>query len=188
MLPVLDEPAIRARAVPISVQGFHQMIEHGTVAENVELLRGVLVEKMSKASLHTRIVMRLLRWLTSALPVAYSVRPEQPLTLSDSEPEPDLAVVKGDDTALETGHPTTAEVIVEVCVSSEAVDRLKLQLYAEAGVRECWLVLAEQQLLERHTEPAAGGYQRVEHAGLGAPLASTVFVDLQLPPRGLFPE
>lgn len=185
---MLEEPAIRARAYPVSVKGFHQMIEHGTVAENVELIRGALVEKMSKSSLHTRIVMRLLRWLMSALPAGHSVRPEQPLTLADSEPEPDLAVVKGDDTAVDAGHPTTAEMIVEVCVSSEALDRLKLQLYAEAGVRECWLVLAEQRVLERHSEPAAGGYRRVERSTDSEPLASTVFAELQLPPDGLFPE
>ena len=89
--------------------------------------------------------------------------------MEDSEPEPDLAIVRGERADFLTAHPTTAEVIIEVCVSSEAIDRLKLQLYAEAGVRECWLVLAE----ERVTFPGT--------------LASTVFPGIALPPAGLFP-
>lgn len=93
MLSVLEDPAIRARVPAISVADFHAMVEGGLVSEKVELLRGALVEKMSKSSLHSKIVLRLLRWLMQALPAGYSVRPEQPLTLVDSEPGPDLAIV-----------------------------------------------------------------------------------------------
>jgi Uma2 family endonuclease len=187
MLPVLDDPTIRARAHAVSVEAFHQMIEHGAVGENVELIRGALVEKMSKSSLHSRIVLRLLRWLMRILPAGYSVRPEQPLTLLDSEPEPDLAVVLGDDTALASGHPTTAELVIEVCVSSETLDRLKLQLYAEAGVRECWLILTESGMVERHTAPAGSAYRAVERVSFSAGLPSTVLAGVQIPPAELLP-
>ena len=187
MLSVLENPAIRARAHAISVADYHTMIERGAIGENLELLRGVLVEKMSKSSLHSKIVMRLLRWFMRALPAGYFVRPEQPLTLADSEPEPDIAIIAGDDTEMEAGHPTIAEIVIEVCVSSEAIDRLKLQLYAEAGVRECWLVLAEERVVERHTVPHAAAYQNIERVAFPDTLASTIFPDLALPPEGLFP-
>ena len=187
MLSVLDDPAIRARVHAISVADYHTMIERGAIGENLELLRGALVEKISKSSLHSRLVLWLLRWFTQHLPAGYSVRPEQPLTLSDSEPEPDLAVVAGDIDDFIDGHPTTAEMIIEVCVSSEAVDRLKLQLYAEAGVRECWLVLAEERVVERHTEPHGTAYRNIERVTFPGTIASTVFPTLALPPAGLFP-
>lgn len=187
MLSVLDDPAIRARVHVISVADYHTMIERGAVGENIELLRGSLFQKMSKSALHSRIVIRLLRWLMRELPAGFSVRPEQPLTLSDSEPEPDLAVVTGDDTEIESGHPTTAEMIIEVCVSSEALDRLKFQLYAEAGVRECWLILAEERVIERHSSPEGNAYRTVERAAFPGTLASTIFPALMLPPAGLFP-
>ena len=188
MLSVLDDPAIRARVHAISVADYHTMIERGAIGENLELLRGALVEKMSKSSLHSKIVMRLLRWLMRELPAGFFVRPEQPLTLADSEPEPDLAVIAGDDTQMEAGHPTTAEFVIEVCVSSEAIDRLKLQLYAEAGVRECWLVLAEERVMERHTAPQGSAYRNVERVTFPGTIASTVFPDLAVPPATLFPE
>jgi len=187
MLSALEHPAIRAQAHAISVTDFHKMIEHGTVAENVELLRGALVEKMSKSSLHSKVVMRLLRWLMRELPAGYFVRPEQPLTLADSEPEPDLAIIAGDDTEMAAGHPTTAALVIEVCVSSEAIDRLKLGVYAEAGVAECWLILAEQRVIERHTAPQGTIYQHIESVTFPAALESTVFAGLTLPPAGLFP-
>ncbi|MEO6784773.1 MAG: Uma2 family endonuclease [Chthoniobacteraceae bacterium] len=187
MLSVLEDPAIRARAHAISVADYHTMIERGAIGENLELLRGVLVEKTSKSSLHSRLVLWLLRWFTQHLPAGYSVRPEQPLTLSDSEPEPDLAVVAGDIDDFAAAHSTAAELVVEICVSSEAIDRLKLQLYAEAGVRECWLVLAEERVLERHTGPQGTVYQNIERVTFPGTLASTVFPGLALPPAGLFP-
>ena len=40
-----------------------------------------------------------------------------------------------------TEHPYTAEVVIEICVSSHEYDRSKLRAYADAGVKECWLVL-----------------------------------------------
>ena len=187
MLTILDDPAIRARVHAISVADYHAMIERQVIGENLELIRGALVEKMPKSSLHSKTVMRLLRWLMRELPAKFSVRPEQPLTLADSEPEPDLAIIAGDDTEIESGHPTAAEMIIEVCVSSEAIDRLKLQIYAEAGVRECWLVLAEERVVERHTEPQGATYRHIERATFPAMLESTVFAGIALPPEGLFP-
>lgn len=72
-------------------------------------------------------------------------------------------------------------------MSSEAIDRLKLQIYAEAGVRECWLILAEEHLVERHTAPQGAAYQHVERVAFPKALESTVFPELVLPPAGLFP-
>ncbi len=187
MLSVLENPAIRARAYAVSVADYHKMIERRAIGENLELLRGALIEKMSKSSVHSKIVMRLLRWFMRELPAGYFVRPEQPLTLADSEPEPDLAIICGDDTEMDAGHPTTAEVVIEVCVSSEAIDRFKLQLYAESGVRECWLVLADERVLERHTASDGTAYRNLERVTFPGTLASTVFPGLALPPAGLFP-
>jgi Uma2 family endonuclease len=188
MLAALEDPAIRARAHAISVDAYHRMIEHGALAENLELIRGVLVERMPKSSLHSRLVLWLLRWLMQQVPAGFTVRPEQPLTLGDSEPEPDLAVVVGGLDDYVAQQPSTAELVIEVAISSEALDRLKLQLYAEAGVRECWLVVAEDRAIERHTESNGVTYRKVERVAWPASLESTVFPGLFLATTGLFPE
>ena len=187
MLPVLDDPAIRAHAHAISVTDYHRMFDLGMLAPNIELIRGALVEKMPKSPLHASIVTLLHHHLLSTLPPGWLVRSEQPITLADSEPEPDIAIVRGELRDFFQSHPTSAEVVVEVCVSSEAIDRLKLQLYAEAGVRECWLILAEERVVERHTDPEGTSYRQVERSTGLPTLPSTVFPGLTLPPAGLFP-
>ena len=189
MLAVLEDPAIRARVTPFDIENYHRLVALGTLAPNVELLRGALVEKMPKSPLHSSIVAVLHQYLLATLPAGWHARAEQPLTFAalDSEPEPDLAVVRGSAQDYFTAHPTAAALIVEV-VSSERVDRVKLGVYAEAGVPEAWLLLAEERIIERHTEPQGAAYRRVERAPFPAELPSTVIDKLHLPPATLFPR
>ena len=187
MLSVLENPAIRARVPALSVENYHRMFELGMLSPKVELIRGTLVEQMPKSPLHSSIVALLRDHLVMKIPVGWSARQEQPLTFSDSEPEPDIAVVQGTTQDFFTAHPETAELVIEVAVSSERIDRVKLGVYAEAGVGECWLVLAEERIVERHTEPQGATYQRIERAVFPEALESTVLPGLLLPPAGLFP-
>ena len=187
MIAVLEDPAIRARVPAMSVEQYHRMFELSAIAEKVELIRGALIEKMPKSPIHSSIVRLLDIYFLKNLPPGWHPRAEQPLTLSDSEPEPDLAVVRGAESDFFNGHPTTAELIVEVSISTERLDRAKLEIYAEAGVRECWLLLAEERIVERHTDPQAGTYRHVERAAFPAQLESTVIPGLMLPLDGLFP-
>lgn len=187
MIAVLEDPAIRARVPAMSVEHYHRMFELGMIAENVELIRGALIEKMPKSPLHSTSVGLLYRYFLAGLPPGWHPRAEQPLTLADSEPEPDLAVVRGTESDFLGRHPTVADLVVEASISTERLDRAKLEIYAEAGVRECWLLLAEERVIERHTEPEGAAYRRVERATFPATLESTVFPGLSLPPEGLFP-
>jgi Uma2 family endonuclease len=185
MLAVLEEPAIRARVPAFSVANYHRLSELGMLSPKVELIRGALVEQMPKSPLHSSIVVLLSGYLPLHLPVGWHLRSEQPLTFTDSEPEPDLAVVRGAESAYFRAHPTTAALVIEVIVSSEALDRLKLQIYAEAGVQECWLLLAEERIIERHTEPKGSAYQKLERIAFPGMLESTIFSGVALPPATL---
>ena len=171
----------------MSVESYHRMYELGLIAENVELIRGSLIEKISQSPLHASIVELLREHLVNLLVGKWIVRQEKPMTLADSEPEPDLAVVRGTRREFLSAHPTTAELIIEVSINTERLDRAKLEIYAEAGVRECWLLLAEERIIERHTDPQAGTYRQVERATFPMKIESTVFPGLMLPPEGLFP-
>ena len=188
MLPVLEDPILRAQVHSISVGEYHRMISAGSLPENVELIRGTLIEKMSQSPLHGSIVELLREHVAAKVAADCIVRQEKPLTFEESEPEPDVAVVRGVRSDFLTAHPSSAELIIEVCVSSEAVDRVKLGVYAEAGIPEAWLILAEERLVERHTEPQGTVYQRIERAALPSALGSTVIAELSLPPTGLWPD
>ncbi len=188
MIAALDDPAIRARVPAMSVEKYHLLFKLGALAPNVELIRGALIEKMPKSPLHASIVTLLFHYLAAQVSRDWLVRSEQPLTLQDSEPEPDLSIVPRAAGRSFSEHPGVARLLIEVCVSSEALDRLKLELYAEAGVPEYWLLLAEERAIERHTGPRGSGYTEVERATWPAALESTVFPGLFLPPADLFGE
>ncbi len=187
MIAVLEDPAIRARVPAMSVETYHVMYEIGAIPQNVELIRGALIEKMPKSPPHSSIVELLREHVAHCLPDNYFVRQEQPLTLWDSEPEPDVAAVRGARSDFLSSHPAAADLVIEVSISTERVDRAKLDIYAEAGVRECWLLLAEERIIERHTDPQGGSYRQLERVAFPATLESTVFPGLRLPPDGLFP-
>ncbi len=99
-----------------------------------------------------------MRLLQAKLPANYLIRCEQPITCGDSEPEPDISVVLGSEADFLVDHPHSAELVVEICVTSQEIDRYKLQAYAKAGVRECWLVLGPEKVIEVHRKPAGGQF------------------------------
>jgi Uma2 family endonuclease len=186
MVAVLENPAVRARVEPCSVERYHQLAELGMLSERTELIRGAIIEKMSQSPSPASTVEIIRVHLEKSLPPNHFVRQEKPLTLVDSEPEPDLAVIHGRRSEFLKAHPNTAMLVVEVAVSSEALDRLKLEIYAEAGVPECWLVFPETQSLERHTKLMDGAYRNIQRAAFPARLESTVFPEVHLPPPDLF--
>ena len=74
-------------------------------------------------------------------------------------PEPDVAVMRSTMEDFRTRHPRTAELVVEVAVSSVALDRENASLYAEAGIAEYWIVLGESGEMEVYRRPENGIYQ-----------------------------
>jgi Uma2 family endonuclease len=92
-----------------------------------------------------------------------ALRPQLPLTLpDDSEPEPDLAVVRLEDARSREHHPRTALLVVEVAGDSLRLDReMKAALYARAGVPEYWIVNLAESTVEVHRDPdpATGAYR-----------------------------
>jgi Uma2 family endonuclease len=186
MIAILESPEIRQRTLPISVETYHWMIENGMVARRAELIRGVIVEKMSKSSLHSLLAKRLYDQLMRTLGPGWYVRKEDPLTLRDSEPEPDILVVEGVEEDFRDRHPHTAVLVVEIAVSSEASDREMIKAYAEAGVSECWLVLARKKEVVCYSSPSAGAYQVIRHAGMEDTLTSAILTEVSLSVASLF--
>lgn len=187
MIAILESPDIRERTLPISVEAYHSLIENGIVSQRAELIRGVIVEKMSKSSLHEFLATEIRDFLARALGDGWLVRKEGPLTLRDSEPEPDVSVVKGRNADFIHNHPRTAALAVEISVSSESSDREMIKAYAEAGVEESWLVLAKKQEIERYSDLEGGAYRKVECFRVGGTLNSTSLPGVSLLVGNLFP-
>src|SRR5437588_6339690 len=132
MTSILEIPEVRQRVSQLSVEEYHRLDEFNDNGKRTELIRGVIIEKMSKSPLHSMLASRLYKLILAVLPDGFLAWKEEPLTLSDSEPEPDISVVRGREQEFVTSHPTTAELVVEVAVVSPALDRELASLYAEA--------------------------------------------------------
>jgi Uma2 family endonuclease len=180
MIEILEHPTIRRQVQPLSVESYHRLGEQGLLAEKVELLRGVIVQKMSKSPLHCAALRRLLQQLRAICEPRYDLRQEQPLTLADSEPEPDIAVVPLSPDDYATGHPTTALLVVEVAVTTVENDREKAGIYAGAGIPEFWLVLPEQRVVEVYTQPGTHGYGRCQKVSPGTTLTSVTLPQISI--------
>src|SRR4026208_989791 len=88
-------PLRNATLWPLSVAAYRALGEAGLIPKNTELLYGLAYTKMPKAPFASFLCVRLLRWLGAVAPPTHLVRSEQPITCPDSEPEPDISVVRG---------------------------------------------------------------------------------------------
>jgi Uma2 family endonuclease len=142
-----------------SLADYHRLIDAGVFGEDerVELLEGFLVRMSPKTPRHERAVRWLARWLIQALDERYEVGVGNPLTIGDSEPEPDLVVFERG--TPEPYHPSSAVLVIEVAVSSRQRDLLaKPAVYAAAGVTEYWVFDVDAQRLVVHRDPGPNGY------------------------------
>ncbi len=159
MSAILELPEARPLVARLTVEEFHRSAELGIYGKRAELIRGIVFEKSPVTALHRKLSKRLYDHLRDLRLAGHVVFHESPLTLRDSEPLPDVAVVAGEDADFDRQHPTTAQLVIEVAVTSVAFDRENAQLFAEAGVPEYWIVLAEKQQVEVYLRPEAGEYR-----------------------------
>jgi len=120
------------------------------------------------------------------VPDSFTARTDAPLTLRDSEPEPDISVVRGADSDFIQAHPNTASLLIEIAVSSAELDRELAFLYAEAGVEEYWIVLADKRAVEVFRRPVEGVYQEKIGIEGSASLASAAVPGFTVSLKELF--
>ena len=144
-----------------SVTEYHRLIEHGfiTKADRCELIHGFIVEKPRVNPPHATAVTRLLNRLFPLVAGLATLRVQLPVTCSDSEPEPDLAVAAGTEEDYEHRHPGPRDVLLLVEVSDSTLDddtTTKLELYAAEKVAQYWVVNLIDRRVEVYTNPRGG--------------------------------
>jgi Uma2 family endonuclease len=169
-----------------TVDDYHRMIDAGLLTKNhrVELIRGEIVEMAPQGSRHAGCVSALNRWLILAAGERALVRPKLPLTLPpDSEPEPDLVMVRRRLDFYRSAHPEAGDVflVVEVAESGLRFDRsVKVPLYAEQGIGDVWIIDIDGEVIEVYREPTPAGYRRVDRLDRGASIAPDALPDIVL--------
>ena len=141
-----------------SIPEYHHLAQIGILTEddNLELLEGYLVHKMIRNPPHDCSLHLLLQNLFPLMPKGWHVRCQAAVTLSDSEPEPDLALVRIDAANYKHRHPGPADIalVIEVADSSLAGDREdKCRIYARAGIQVYWIVNLVETQIEVYSSP-----------------------------------
>lgn len=157
------EPAAVLAQTPLgphrfTVAQYHEMIAAGILTRNdrVQLLEGVIAEMTPIGVPHFYSVQAMMRELLNILPKGWEICVQQPVTLSTSEPEPDLMVIRGSYRDYRDHHPSPRDVglIVEIADSSVTLDRItKARIYAAAGVPEYWIVNLVDRQVEVYRQP-----------------------------------
>jgi Uma2 family endonuclease len=184
MEDVMDAVLTRYR---FTVEEYHRMGEAGILPEDtrIELIAGDIVVREPIGSYHAGTVDRLTRLWTSILGERAVVRVQNPVELAgdDSEVQPDVTLLRPRADFYTRRHPAAADVLllIEVADTSLARDRrVKIPLYARAGIREVWLVDLTGDRVEVHREPTAGGYRQVRASGRGESLVPEALPDLTI--------
>ena len=151
----------------LSLEQYHRMAETGilTKHDRIVLLDGVLVEKMTKGDPHIASVKLTYEALRGVVPADWHVCKEDPIALPagstghDSEPEPDISVIRGTirDYTARKAYPEDVALVVEVAESSLRADRAGLARYAWAGIPVVWIVNLVARVVEVYTEPTGPG-------------------------------
>jgi Uma2 family endonuclease len=177
--PKQDEP-LRIR--PLRRVEYDRLVEIGVFGEDehIELLGGALVAMSPQGDTHADCAGVLMTLLVRMFGDRASVRAHSPFAAGEySQPEPDVAVYPP--RRYGRGHPDHALLIVEVADSSLRKDRsVKVDICAEAGVAEYWIVDLVHGAVEVRTAPLDGHYTRMETYGRGERITLVAFPDLAI--------
>jgi Uma2 family endonuclease len=134
-------------------------VESGTLSNSdpVEFLEGWLLPKLTKGPRHAQTKRQFLRLINPFVPASCFVDTQEAMTVSNSEPEPDIYVIRGPEEKYSDRHPGPGEVelVVEISDSSLSRDRgLKQRVYARAGVPSYWIINLIESCIEVSTQPS----------------------------------
>ncbi len=176
----------------ISVKDYDEMIRHGilTSDDKVELLNGIIIEKMPKGIKHAAINDLVAEVFREKLGNQVIIRNQNPIVLDDySEPEPDLVLAKPPSEIYLERHPNPEDIllIIEISDSTLGRDRVTKSLaYAKAGIRQYIVLNVQDNSLEDYRQPAADGYQSKQTYRTGDSLNLTSFPDIEIKVEDLF--
>jgi Uma2 family endonuclease len=171
---------------------YYRMAEVGILRPNdrVELIKGEIVEMTPAGRRHKAFVLNLSQMLFGRLAGRALVNVQSGIVLSDdSEPEPDIAVLRRREPPYKEreAHSEDVLLLIEVAESSLAYDRsTKQRLYAEARIPEYWVVDCAAEAVEVHCDPGPEGYREVRRLTALAKLALLAFPDVQVTMAAIF--
>jgi Uma2 family endonuclease len=143
---------------------YYKLIDIGFFnGKRAELIEGEIIEMSPVKTPHAVTIGLVESVLREVFGKNYDVRGQLPIDLGDiNEPEPDVAVVKGNIRDYLESHPKTAELIVEISAATLSYDRnTKAKLYARNGIQDYWIINVKKRCIEIYRLPKLDKYQEI---------------------------
>ena len=188
---LLDRSAI-APKFKFTTQQYQLMHEAGFFGDSdrLELINGEVKPMSPIGRKHGACINRLVARFTQRLGTRIVLSVQNSIRLDDnSQPQPDLAILKPRDDFYESGLPTPEDIllIIEVADSSIDYDRdVKSPLYSTAGIPEMWLFDVNQKIIEAYSQPSRFGYKQIHRYNEGDTLSIPAFPDIMFNWNELF--
>ena len=161
-----------------TIERYHQAIDAGLFeGQPVELLRGEIVVMPPEREPHAYYTSEVGDYLRALLQDQAKIREAHPITLpDDSEPIPDLAIVKPLGQIYLDRHPYPGDIhwVIEFSNATLTKDLEEKRIaYGEAGITEYWVVnLRDRQLhVFRNLQEGDYGSESILKAGTVTALA-----------------
>jgi len=172
-----------------SVSDYHRMIASGIMSDRrVELIAGDIIEMSPEGPLHTSRIRKGANYLRRILKDLALVSEAHPITLSNSEPEPDIAIVRLPESRYDDRHPVPDDIfwLIEIADTTLHKDlHEKKHLYARSGINEYWVMDVNSNLLTVFREPLGEDYAFQQECDRGE-IASLAFPDIMLSVTQMF--
>lgn len=175
-----------------NVEQYERMAETGILHEDdhVELIEGEIIEIASMGQRHASRIDFLVNRVFSKLTDKFIVRVQNPVQINElSILEPDIVLLKLIDDYYGSRHPQPEDVLLLIEVSDSSLDydrRVKLPLYAKAGIQEFWLINLIDNRTETYAAPRDGKYTFVKFVKPNETLSSVTMPDVQIDSSVLF--
>ncbi len=148
----------------LTVDQYDQMVEYGILPQTnrLELVEGRIVEKARQTPPQVFSSESCRDALASLVPAGWHVRCQNPVPVPsrDSEPEPDVSVVRGRIRDYCDHHPGLEDVtlVVEVVRWNVAEERRLAVTYGGGGIPAYWIVNLDDRQLEVYEGPTERRY------------------------------
>ncbi len=168
-----------------SIDEWHELVDSGLLeGKPVELLEGNIVEMSPEGIEHSYTNQSVSDYLRDLLRGQAHVRDAHPITLDNSEPEPDIAIVQLPATIYRHHHPYAQDIYWLIEVSKRTLQKdleEKTITYARNGIPEYWVIDLKNRKLIVHTQPENSRYSQITEyrSGTITPQAlSNIEIDL----------
>ena len=166
-----------------SIDKWHELVDSGVLeGQKVELLEADIVEMSPEGVEHSFTNESIVIYLRNKLSRLAHVRESHPITLDNSEPEPDITIVRLPLTIYRTHHPYAEDIYWLIEVSQRTLKKdleQKVTTYARNGISEYWVIDLKNKKLIIHTQPSKDKYLQIVEYQSGT-VTPQAFADIKI--------